>query len=104
MSRITSSLVSAAIFIAFGAQSAVAADVDADSDTTDADPEPAMVKQGEFDVVVRCASSGASDGLLSDYVVYSGPNGADPRTVSVGEVADGLCGIIDTEGPMNDGA
>ena len=42
----------------------------------------------------------SADGLLSDYVVYSGPNGADPRTVSVGEVADGLCWIIDTEGPM----
>lgn len=83
--------------------SASPADVDADSDTADADPEPAIVKQGEFDVVVRRVSSGArqsAGGLLSDYVAYSGPNGADPRTVSVGEVADGLCLIIDAEGPM----
>jgi REase_MTES_1575 len=80
-----------------------ASSADVDSDTTDADPEPAIVKQGEFDVVVRRVSSGATqsaDGLLSDYVVYSGPNGADPRTVSIGEVADGLCRIIDTEDPM----
>ena len=84
-------------------ESASPADVDADSDTTDADPEPAIVKQGEFDVVVRRVSSGArqsAGGLLSDYVAYSGPNGADPRTVSIGEVADGLCLIIDAEGPM----
>jgi very-short-patch-repair endonuclease len=83
--------------------SASSADVDADSDTTDADPEPAIVKQGEFDVVVRRVSSGAGQstgGLLSDYVAYSGPNGADPRTVSLGEVADGLCLIIDAEGPI----
>jgi hypothetical protein len=83
--------------------SAPPADVDADSDTTDADPVPAIVRQGEFNVVVRRVSPGArqsAGGLLSDYVAYSGPNGPDPRTVSIGEVADGLCLIVDAEGPM----
>jgi hypothetical protein len=41
--------------------SASPADVDAHSDTIDADSEPAMVKQGEFDVVVRRVSSGARE-------------------------------------------
>jgi REase_MTES_1575 len=41
-----------------------------------------------------------ADELLSDYVVYSGPPGSDPRTVNIGIVAEGLCQIIDAEGPM----
>jgi very-short-patch-repair endonuclease len=84
--------------------SAVPADVGVDFDSTDADSEPPIVKQGEFDgVVVRRVPFGArrlTDGLLSDYISYSGPNGPDPRTVSIGEVADGLCLIIEAEGPM----
>ena len=31
---------------------------------------------------------------------YAGPVGDDPRTVSVGAVADGLCRIVEVEGPM----
>jgi hypothetical protein len=34
------------------------------------------------------------------YADYDGPAGEDPRTVSVGTVAEGLCRIIDVEGPM----
>ena len=44
--------------------------------------------------------TGPADVLLADYVAFSGMAGPDPRTVTVGEVADGLCQIIDTEGPM----
>ncbi len=42
----------------------------------------------------------AAAALLVDYVAFSGTAGPDPRTVTVGEVADGLCQIIDAEGPM----
>ena len=34
------------------------------------------------------------------YAVYDGPAGEDPRTVSAGAVAEGLCRIIEVEGPM----
>jgi very-short-patch-repair endonuclease len=44
--------------------------------------------------------AGLSDGRLADYVAFSGTAGPDPRTVPLGDVADGLCQIIDTEGPM----
>ena len=83
--------------------SASPADVGANFDSTDTDSEPPIVKQEEFDGVVRRVLLGArqsTDRLLSDYIAYSGPNGPDPRTVSIGEVADGLCLIIEAEGPM----
>jgi hypothetical protein len=38
--------------------------------------------------------------LLADYISYSDRPGPDPRTVSVGVVADSLCRIIEAEGPM----
>jgi hypothetical protein len=34
------------------------------------------------------------------YVPYEGQAGEDPRTVDAGTVADGLCRIIEVEGPM----
>src|SRR5262245_25635405 len=34
------------------------------------------------------------------YVAYDGPAGEDPRTVNTGAVAEGLCRIIEVEGPM----
>ena len=37
---------------------------------------------------------------FSAYIAYAGPVGDDPRTVNVGTVAEGLCRIIDVEGPM----
>lgn len=43
---------------------------------------------------------GLASSLLADYVAFSGTAGPDPRTVTIGEVADGLCQIIDAEGPM----
>jgi hypothetical protein len=79
------------------------AEIGADYDSTDTGSEPAVVKQGEFDGVVQSVTLGArqsTGGLLADYTSYNGPNGLDPRTVSIGEVADGLCLIIEAEGPM----
>src|SRR4029077_16787973 len=58
---------------------------------------------GELDGVSQPTAAGqrgSADGLLSDYVVHTGPPGADPRTVSIGVVAESLCQIIDAEGPM----
>ena len=43
---------------------------------------------------------GASDLSLKDYVSFQGQAGPDPRTVSLGAVAEGLCRIIEAEGPM----
>jgi hypothetical protein len=37
---------------------------------------------------------------LAEYVTYNGLAGPDPRTVNVSPVADGLCRIIEVEGPM----
>jgi hypothetical protein len=37
---------------------------------------------------------------MVDYVSYRDQAGPDPRTVSVGVVADNLCRIIEVEGPM----
>ena len=37
---------------------------------------------------------------FADYAVYDDPVGDDPRTVSAGTVAEGLCRIIEVEGPM----
>jgi len=42
----------------------------------------------------------ASDPSLADYITFQGLAGPDPRTVSLGAVAEGLCRIIDAEGPM----
>ena len=42
----------------------------------------------------------STDPLLADYVFYSNRAGPDPRTDTVGMVAEGLCRIIEVEGPM----
>jgi hypothetical protein len=76
---------------------------DADSDSTEADLEPEVIRRGAFDGNGQRAPSTAgqsASALLSNYVGYSGPTGPDPRTVNVGVVADGLCLIIEAEGPM----
>jgi very-short-patch-repair endonuclease len=44
--------------------------------------------------------AGPAGALVADYVPFSGTAGPDPRTVTLGEVVDGLCRIIDAEGPM----
>jgi very-short-patch-repair endonuclease len=47
------------------------------------------------DAIVR-----ASNRLLADYVCYPGMAGPHPRSVSASVVGDGLCRIIEAEGPM----
>ena len=42
----------------------------------------------------------ASDPSFADYITFQGLAGPDPRTVSLGAVAEGLCRIIEAEGPM----
>lgn len=37
---------------------------------------------------------------FAPYVVYEGSHGNDPRNVNAGTIADGLCQIIEIEGPM----
>jgi very-short-patch-repair endonuclease len=74
-----------------------------DSDPSDADSELEVLTQGGANGDGRPVTpSGATsaDALLADYVAYNGPPGPDPRTVSIGVVADSLCLIIEAEGPM----
>jgi hypothetical protein len=79
-------------------------DENSEPDSSDTDLAPAIVEtNNRVDGVSQPAASsagGSADGLLSDYVSYSGSPGPDPRTVNIGIVAEGLCQIIDTEGPM----
>jgi restriction endonuclease-like protein len=45
-------------------------------------------------------STQLSDTLFVPYVAYGGSAGDDPRSISLGAVAEGLCRIIEVEGPM----
>lgn len=49
---------------------------------------------------VKAASNEFPNSTFSAYVAYAGPVADDPRTVSVGAVAEGLCRIVEVEGPM----
>lgn len=76
---------------------------DGDLNLTVADSAVMISEPRLFDEVAKPAPSSESrraEALLSKYVAYSGPNGPDPRTVSIGVVADTLCQIIEAEGPM----
>lgn len=70
--------------------------VDADMDS-DSDPAGAWKGNGRGEPFSETGPAGA---FLGDYIAYSGTAGPDPRTVTVGEIADGLRQIIDVEGPM----
>jgi very-short-patch-repair endonuclease len=54
----------------------------------------------EVDEHADAAILRASNPLLADYVCYRGAAGPHPRGVSTSIVADGLCRIIEAEGPM----
>jgi very-short-patch-repair endonuclease len=86
--------------IPVGPSQAVAG-INASSSAADAEPDrtkmPATNKDGR-DAPFRQA--GPADALLADYIAFSGTAGPDPRAATLGEVADGLCQIIDVEGPM----
>lgn len=57
----------------------------------------AAAGQGRVDAAKAPADPGA---FLADYVAFSGTAVPDPGAVTLGEVADGLCTIIEAEGPM----
>ncbi len=46
------------------------------------------------------APSQSASTLFASYVAYEGPANEDPRTVNVGTVSEGLCRIVEVEGPM----
>jgi hypothetical protein len=76
------------------------ADIDADSSGADA-PDDAGLEEANGDGRSESfGAGGVADEILADYVAFSGASVPDPRTVNVGAVADGLCQIIDVEGPM----
>jgi very-short-patch-repair endonuclease len=83
---------------------AVPIDSASDPDTIDADSEPVHEQCGLLDDnatrVASASSQSPANGILADYVPYSGAAFPDPRTVSAGFVADSLCLIIEAEGPM----
>ena len=54
----------------------------------------------EVDEHADAAIVRASNRLLADYVCYRGAVGPHPRGASASVVADGLCRIIEAEGPM----
>jgi very-short-patch-repair endonuclease len=82
--------------------SQAAADVDIEADLFGPDPEPDGVRPEESNGDGRSGSSGGgpASAILADYVACRVTAVPDPRTVSVGVVADSLCQIIDAEGPM----
>jgi very-short-patch-repair endonuclease len=65
-----------------------------------ADPDGASPEDGNGDENGFAGRTGPASALLADYVAFPGMTVPDPRTVSIGVVADGLCQIIDAEGPM----
>ena len=79
------------------------ADTGVSAESTLLDSAGASTEPSLFDEVPQREPSRLSRSaiaLLADYVAYSGSNGPDPRTVSIGVVADSLCLIIEVEGPM----
>jgi len=82
---------------------AASAPRDADPDTT-WPPRTAVtqyvLKRDHRDSPALPVAIRASDPSLADYVSFRGQAGPDPRTVSLGIVAEGLYRIIEAEGPM----
>ena len=58
----------------------------------------ALIGKAEPRAVPIAPTSGNS--LFAAYVAFDGPAGDDPRTLNVGEIAEGLCRIVEIEGPM----
>jgi len=75
-------------------------DTDGDLFGSLADLDGASREDGNGDGSSFAGRTGPAGALLADYVVFPGIGVPDPRTVSIGVVADGLCQIIDAEGPM----
>jgi very-short-patch-repair endonuclease len=86
-------------FIPVG-HSAAYAGMHAGSSGSGAEPDGVKMRKSNRDGRdVRFRESRLRD-ALADYIAFSGPAGPDPRTATLSEVADGLCQIIDIEGPM----
>jgi very-short-patch-repair endonuclease len=82
------------------ADSQALADAAIDADPSGADAELDAAGPEELNGDGRSESFSLAGTFLANYVAFSGAAVPDPRTVSVGVVADGLCQIIDVEGPM----
>ena len=86
----------------------VAVDLESDNSTeTDNTIEPVGDANGEAVTVIRgveqtslATASRSDNGYFAEYVAFQGPAGEDPRTLNVGEIAEGLCQIVNVEGPM----
>jgi very-short-patch-repair endonuclease len=78
------------------------ADADVDADPSGAEPEFDGMSPEESNGDGRSGlfDSSPAGAFLADYVAFRATTVPDPRTVSVGVVADSLCQIIDAEGPM----
>jgi very-short-patch-repair endonuclease len=75
-------------------------DVEADLFGSPADLNGENLDDGNGDGNGLLGRTGPAGAFLADYVVLPGITVPDPRTVSIGVVADGLCQIIEAEGPM----
>jgi very-short-patch-repair endonuclease len=86
----------------------IAVDLESDNSTeTDNTIESVGDAEGEAVTVVRgvdqtslATASRSDNGYFGEYVAFEGPAGEDPRTLNVGEIAEGLCRIVNVEGPM----
>lgn len=77
--------------------------IDEESDATEVDRGKVNVELTLFDVDDYSAAptiKQPADAVFAEYVSFRGAAGPDPRTVNIGPVADGLCAIIEAEGPM----
>jgi hypothetical protein len=77
--------------------------VDEDADSTDLNPVQAVAQRTLLnidDYPVVDTNNHPADAVFAEYVPFKGAAGPDPRTVNIGPVADGLCAIIEAEGPM----
>ena len=76
-------------------------DVEVELEETEVEPTVAPERyQPELIPPALITAATRSNGHLEEYVVFGGSTWPDPRTVNLGQVADGLCAIIEVEGPM----
>jgi len=70
-----------------------------DSEETNAEPV-GIPERYQPELIPRTPVAAAFNLCLEEYVAYSGSALPDPRTVNLARVTDGLCAIIEVEGPM----
>ena len=77
--------------------------VDAEGDSEETEVASTVVPeryQPELIPLAPPIAAMQSNARVEEYVVFSGSAWLDPRTVNLGRVVEGLCAIIDMEGPM----